>query len=252
MPSDEANLRAYAFFISPAGERAETLCGVLQGALRDRLTVRPWWDKSPSGGAPEAIVDHIRDARVVLADLRGARPNVYYEIGLAHAFEIPVVLFGGDEDAHFNLGAEQRIQVADDVSGLPMKDLLGDEVRKAIDALPSEPARTAVSASNRRREAAAAERAGQTPSGEGAIHSDREAGGVWRDLALTGGIPPLTPGDLFPDVRVLHTEYGLGRIRGHSPVSGESISVTIAFGTAIATLLLSDPRLFRAEIRPRG
>jgi hypothetical protein len=238
----------YAFFISPDSDDARTLCATLQKAIKDRLSVASWWSDSASGAITEIIVDRIRDAKVVLADLRGARPNVYYEIGLAHAFEIPVVLLGGDEDTHFDLAGERRISIDVDTNRHPMEDALAEDVRRALDELDSEQARTAVRASNLRRKASAP--SNPTPSTHPSIVAGGDPRGIWRDLAMTGALPPLNDSHLLPDVRVVHLEYGLGRIQGHSPAAGGSMSVTVSFETGVAVIPLPDPRLFRAEVWP--
>jgi hypothetical protein len=44
----------------------------------------------------EKIASYIKQADVVLADCTGRNPNVFYELGMAHALEKPVVLLTGD------------------------------------------------------------------------------------------------------------------------------------------------------------
>ena len=47
---------------------------------------------------------YIKDARCVVADLSGKNPNVFYELGLAHAARKPVVFTSGRlEDVPFDL-----------------------------------------------------------------------------------------------------------------------------------------------------
>lgn len=55
------------------------------------------------GGAPpvlrsEVIAREISSADVVVADITGANPNVYYELGLAHALRIPTVLIMSEKE----------------------------------------------------------------------------------------------------------------------------------------------------------
>ena len=45
----------------------------------------------------EKIADFIRQADVIIADCSGRNPNVFYELGIAHALEKPVVLITSDE-----------------------------------------------------------------------------------------------------------------------------------------------------------
>jgi hypothetical protein len=44
----------------------------------------------------QKIADYIRQADVVVADCSGRNPNVFYELGLAHALDKPVVLITSD------------------------------------------------------------------------------------------------------------------------------------------------------------
>ena len=53
----------------------------------DRVLTRPLLEK---------IADLIRDADVVIADCSGRNPNVFYELGLAHALDRQVVLVTSD------------------------------------------------------------------------------------------------------------------------------------------------------------
>ena len=47
---------------------------------------------------------HIQDARCVIADLSGKNPNVFYELGLAHAAGKPTVILSQSvEDVPFDL-----------------------------------------------------------------------------------------------------------------------------------------------------
>ncbi|HEY6169451.1 MAG TPA: hypothetical protein VI454_15525 [Verrucomicrobiae bacterium] len=57
-----------------------------------------------TGSVMEQIWEQIRKAKVLLADLTGKNPNVFYELGLSHARRKPVVFVSGDlEDVPFDL-----------------------------------------------------------------------------------------------------------------------------------------------------
>lgn len=57
-----------------------------------------------TGAVMEQIWTQIRKAKVLLADLTGKNPNVFYELGLAHALRKPVVFVAGDiEDVPFDV-----------------------------------------------------------------------------------------------------------------------------------------------------
>lgn len=56
------------------------------------------------GSVMEQIWEQIRKAKVLLADLTGKNPNVFYELGLSHARRKPVVFVSGNlEDVPFDL-----------------------------------------------------------------------------------------------------------------------------------------------------
>jgi nucleoside 2-deoxyribosyltransferase len=44
----------------------------------------------------DKIRQQIAEARVLIADMTGRNPNVFYELGLAHALEKPVILLTQD------------------------------------------------------------------------------------------------------------------------------------------------------------
>lgn len=62
----------------------------------------------------EKIGDYIKQADVVLADCSGRNPNVFYELGMAHALEKPVLLLTGDpiEQAPTDIKAFEFISYA--------------------------------------------------------------------------------------------------------------------------------------------
>jgi len=62
----------------------------------------------------QKIADYIRQADVVVADCSGRNPNVFYELGLAHALDKPVVLITSDpiEQAPTDIRAFEFISYA--------------------------------------------------------------------------------------------------------------------------------------------
>jgi len=71
------------------------------------------------GPVSVAVHRKIRDARLVLADVTGANPNVLNEVGLAEAFGKPLILITQDqpEDAPFNIRNLQLHKYASDNLG---------------------------------------------------------------------------------------------------------------------------------------
>lgn len=96
------------FVISPFGEPYDTYFRkILKPAIEkcDLYAVR-----GDSLFRPTTIVDDIwvgiKNASVLIAELTGRNPNVFYELGLAHAISKPVILLANDiDDVPFDLRA---------------------------------------------------------------------------------------------------------------------------------------------------
>lgn len=66
----------------------------------------------------EDIWDYIRKARILVAELTGKNPNVFYELGLAHAMKKDVILITQDiDDMPFDLKHYRCIVYEDSISG---------------------------------------------------------------------------------------------------------------------------------------
>jgi len=64
------------------------------------------------------IINSIQDADYLIADLTGRNPNVYYELGYAHALRKPVILLTRQiSDVPFDLRHQRLIEYQDTVSG---------------------------------------------------------------------------------------------------------------------------------------
>lgn len=61
-------------------------------------------DIEHEGVISQKVIDEIRTSEFLFADLTGGRPNVYYEVGFAHALRKRVILFRkSGTDIHFDL-----------------------------------------------------------------------------------------------------------------------------------------------------
>jgi hypothetical protein len=88
-----------------------------------------------TGKIMDQIWRGIRAAKVLVAELTSKNPNVFYELGLAHALEKPVILISSNqEDVPFDL---RHIRVilydqADPFWGPKLIDKIADNIRSAI------------------------------------------------------------------------------------------------------------------------
>jgi nucleoside 2-deoxyribosyltransferase len=77
----------------------------------------------------------IRQAKVLVAELTSKNPNVFYELGLAHALEKPVVLVSSNqEDVPFDLRHIRAIlyDQADPFWGQKLINKIADNIKSAL------------------------------------------------------------------------------------------------------------------------
>lgn len=102
-----------------------------------KLTYKPFWDAATSD-MPSGIFEMLVSAKLVIADLRGLNPNVMYELGIRHAFNLPTVLLkdpatklSWDIDKNFVLTYPLPIQIS-------QKQILVNNLEKQIDKVLEE------------------------------------------------------------------------------------------------------------------
>jgi hypothetical protein len=109
----DSEKRPHAFVAMPFGEAFDDVFhyGIARpvenaGLLCERM------DRSVfTGDVVETMKQRIRSARVVVADLSGSNPNVYFEIGFAWATGVPTVLLcDGDTDPHFDVRGHRYLR----------------------------------------------------------------------------------------------------------------------------------------------
>jgi len=121
-----------AFFVSPSGPVHQALAGEIQEAVDGILSVEPWFDSPEGGEVMRTVAQSIQEADIVFADVTGSNPNVYYEIGLAHCFEVPVIAFRRRDSPRpaFDLQGIKYIEYEPDASGKLIND--GARLRKQV------------------------------------------------------------------------------------------------------------------------
>ena len=82
---------------------------VLDAAAEARFTCEVTGDLSSPGHIMDQVWQGIRGADVVVADITGRNPNVFYEIGLAGALGKEVILISQEGDAPFDIRGSRRI-----------------------------------------------------------------------------------------------------------------------------------------------
>ena len=91
-------------------------------------------DEYLSGEILPSVVRHIVQCRFVIANISGRNPNVYYELGLAHALGKPTILVARTlESVPFNLQSRYIVLFDDNAE-------LQDRLRDAITQILADPA----------------------------------------------------------------------------------------------------------------
>ena len=79
-------------------------------------------DLDTAGNIMDQVWQGIRGADAVVADITGKNPNVFYEIGLAHALGKEVILISQEPEAPFDVRSSRRVTYsAHDLDGLKTK-----------------------------------------------------------------------------------------------------------------------------------
>lgn len=130
--------------------RGDSICNEVTTAVENLglgLTVEPWFDDQAPGAISISVIRNILTAPFVFADLTGDNANVYYEVGVAHGAEVPVICFQTEgELTAFDLADQRNIPVGFDKYGLKDKVKVRGAVENAVRSLgrPSDVPKTAV------------------------------------------------------------------------------------------------------------
>lgn len=84
------------------------------------------------------MISQIRDAEIIIADVTGRNPNVNYELGLAHAFERPVIIISqSSDDIPFDYRHHRVITY--DTKRVKWDDELAGKITKTIELVRRNP-----------------------------------------------------------------------------------------------------------------
>lgn len=111
--SDNQNGRGMCFVIMPFGEKFDSYWEqIYKPTIRDvGYNPKRVDDIYKPNDIMENIWDSINQATIILADLSGKNPNVFYELGLAHALAKPVILISPEsEDIPFDIQSIRHIR----------------------------------------------------------------------------------------------------------------------------------------------
>jgi hypothetical protein len=176
--------RSVVFVIGPADNVYGRVFDAIHEAL-EGFNVIDWRKVAESGSATSALVRHLYDADVVIADLRGNKPNVFYEIGVAHALSTPVICISeAPGDVPFDLADLQKIAIAISEGGVAGRDDFKAAIQKATDHALGTQQSTPVSAAGLARNRPPRELAGMP-----------DARALWETLARENLIPRLISPD---------------------------------------------------------
>ncbi|WP_220718662.1 nucleoside 2-deoxyribosyltransferase [Agarivorans litoreus] len=119
MPFDDVLSDTYKFGIKGAAEDA--------GAYAERLDEQIF-----NEGMLDRIFNQINKADVVVADMTGRNPNVFYEVGYAHALGKNVILLTQSaDDIPFDLQHQQHLVYDGSISKL--KEMLSSKIKWALE-----------------------------------------------------------------------------------------------------------------------
>ncbi len=118
---------------SPERKRADTILDYILTPLASGfgLSVTRADRESKPGHVTTQILQSILDAAVVVADLTGQNPNVFYELAFAHSFGKPVVLLVDDlARLPFDTQHDRTVSVGNASSGILLED--GERAKETL------------------------------------------------------------------------------------------------------------------------
>ena len=119
---ERGEMRPAFLAISYAPEFDAVKQTVLEAAAAARFRCEVTGDLSSPGPIMDQVWSGIRAADVVVADVTGMNPNVFYEVGLAHALGKEVIVLTQDSGTPFDIRHFRRIEYgANDLARLRLE-----------------------------------------------------------------------------------------------------------------------------------
>lgn len=136
-----ADFDSKCFVISPIGEEGsetrERADQVLEHVIKPALEPYEYYatradDIAEPGIITNQIIEHVVECPLVIADLTGSNPNVFYELAVRHAYQKPIIqLCREREKIPFDLAGTRTIEV--EISNLETASRAKEEISEQID-----------------------------------------------------------------------------------------------------------------------
>jgi len=183
-----------------------------------------FWKRIQAGHVIEWVARGLAAADVLMADIRGANPNVLYEMGVFNALKRPVVMFKEvGQTLPFDVSTQRAIDVPEPVSELRRSEVWQEQVRDAVDQ--------------------AFARAQEAEQQAAASEGTQDTARLLERLAWTGRLRRLEALDVRFDTRVVDLNRGVGRIASFvEDADGMRVEIVLDAGGSLG-LRLPDDRL---------
>lgn len=115
-------------------KRADEIYNFVVGPAVKAAGLEPYradLDPSPGGITPKMLLG-LLSARVVIADLTGRNPNVFYELGIAHSFARPLILIADSSSTLPFDAKDERVIDLGEYSASGLTYTQGEQVKASL------------------------------------------------------------------------------------------------------------------------
>lgn len=130
-------MKRFCFVLMPFRDEFDEILGVIRSVVkRYGLECRRADEVYRAGNVIQMILDDIEEAEIIISDLTGRNPNVFYETAIAHMKKDPhkvILLAQRDEDVPFDLQALRYLRYSNNREGREkLKHCLREFIRQGI------------------------------------------------------------------------------------------------------------------------